>query len=145
MISLAVFIPISGWVRQTWHTFGVRLCRFGLYWRLCSVLALPQPEAVCHRAFCARHYGSDDGARRASAVLKNCDKRDLVSAIAWITTPGAHRTCSRFACRRFSRHLSFVALDIFSQHPDWATHFCSGNPIHLQIAGRQAAGETGCA
>ena len=120
MISLAVFIPVSGWGgRQIWHTFAVRLCHFGLYWCLLRpVLALPQPDAVCHRAFCAGHCGSDDGTRRASGRPEELRQARPGERHRVNDYVGAHRACSRFARQRFSHHLSLVALDILAQHPD---------------------------
>ncbi len=89
MISLAVFIPVSGWVADRCGTrpvFAYAVLGFIGASVLCSLChSLPQFAIV-------RFLQGVAGAMMVPvgrlAVLKNCDKHDLVNAIAWITTPG---------------------------------------------------------
>lgn len=89
MISLAVFIPVSGWVADRYGTrsvFAYAVLGFIGTSVLCSLCRGLMQFAV------VRFLQGVAGAMMVPvgrlAVLKNCDKGDLVNAIAWITTPG---------------------------------------------------------
>lgn len=89
MISLAVFIPVSGWIADRYGTrsvFAYAVLGFIGTSVLCSLC-----NSLTQFAF-VRFIQGMAGALMVPvgrlAVLKNCDKRDLVNAIAWITTPG---------------------------------------------------------
>ena len=89
MISLAVFIPVSGWVADRYGTRSV-FAHAVLGFIGTSVLC-----SLCHslaQFAIVRFLQGTAGAMMVPvgrlAVLKNCDKCDLVNAIAWITTPG---------------------------------------------------------
>ena len=89
MISLAVFIPVSGWIADRYGTrsvFAYAVLGFIGTSVLCSLC-----NSLTQFAF-VRFIQGMAGALMVPvgrlAVLKTCDKRDLVNAIAWITTPG---------------------------------------------------------
>ena len=89
IISLAVFIPVSGWAADRYGTrllFAYAVLGFIGASVLCSLCHSLTQFAIVR--FAQGIAGAMMVPVGRLAVLKNCDKRDLVNAIAWITTPG---------------------------------------------------------
>ncbi len=89
MVSLAVFIPVSGWAADRYGTrslFAYAVLGFIGASVLCSLCHSLTQFAIVR--FAQGIAGAMMVPVGRLAVLKNCDKRDLVNAIAWITTPG---------------------------------------------------------
>lgn len=89
MMAMAIFIPISGWMAER---FGVRLVFSGA---VMGFILFSMSCAFCHDVMMfalMRFLQGMSGAMMVPvgrlAVLECCGKKDLVSAIAWITTPG---------------------------------------------------------
>lgn len=89
MISMAVFIPASGWVAGRYGTrtvFASAVMGFIIASVLCSVSRGLTWFAIMR--FVQGMAGAMMVPVGRLAVLKTCEKKDLVNAIAWITTPG---------------------------------------------------------
>ena len=88
LLSLAVFIPASGWTADRFgarHGVLDRHRRFhGGLDRLRAVLL---GHRFCDRAHRAGHRRRDDDAGRAAVLLRSIDKSALVNAMAWVTVP----------------------------------------------------------
>ncbi|PZP40824.1 MAG: drug:proton antiporter [Pseudopedobacter saltans] len=89
LIMLAVFIPISGWVADKFGTrnvFGGAMIGFLVSSMLCGL------SQTLTQFVCARVLQGTAGAMMVPvgrlSVLKNTEKKDLVTAIAYITWPG---------------------------------------------------------
>lgn len=89
MLSLAVFIPISGWISKQYgikNIFTFSIVAFLITSVLCSFCTNLQQFASCR--FLQGAAGAMMVPVGRLAVLSTCGKKNLVNAIAWITTLG---------------------------------------------------------
>ena len=89
LLSLAVFIPASGWTADRFGArtvFRAAIAVFMLGSIGCALSRLARRfVAAPHRAGHGRR--DDDAGRRASILVRSVDKRELVDAMAWVTIP----------------------------------------------------------
>ena len=118
LLSLAVFIPLSGWMADR---FGARTVFRA------AIVVFTLGSAACGFAqglgdfVLFRVIQGMGGAMMVPVgrlvILRSIPKSELISALAWLTVPGADGPGDRPAARRLHRHLRLLALDLLDQHP----------------------------
>lgn len=89
MMAMAVFIPLSGWMAERFGTrviFSLAVIGFVCFSMLCAFCRDVVSFALMR--FLQGMTGAMMVPVGRLAVLGNCKKKELVSVIAWITTPG---------------------------------------------------------
>ena len=119
LLSLAVFIPASGW---TADRFGARMVfsiAIGVF--MVGSIGCALSQNVTHFVI-ARILQGMGGAMMTPVgrlvLLRSIDKSALVNAMAWVTVPALIGPGDRSAARRLHHHLFLLALDLPDQHPD---------------------------
>ena len=131
LLSLAVFIPASGWTADRFGArmvFAIAIAVFMVGSIGCALST--NITAFRDRTHPARHGRSDDDAGRAAGAAaldrqERARQRDDVGDGA-----GADRTGDRSAARRFHHHLFLLALDFSDQHPDRVARHLHGAEIY---------------
>jgi len=130
LLSLAVFIPASGW---TADRFGARWC-FPSHRRLHAGIDRLRAVDLGHRFRDRAHPAGprrrDDDTGRRLVLLRSIDKSALVNAMAWVTVPAADRSVIGPPLGGFITNLFLLALDFPDQHPDRACSHLHGDEIH---------------
>ena len=91
LLSLAVFLPVSGWTADRFgmerpHRLSRRHCR--VHGRVDRLRAVGLAHSVRHRPHGARHFGGAMMTPVGRLILvRSVDKRDLVNARVWVTLP----------------------------------------------------------
>ncbi len=106
LLTLAVFIPISGWVADRFGSgtvFAGAIALFTLSSLLCSL------SRTLTQFTLMRIVQGCGGAMMVPVgrliVLRNTSKDGLTQAIAYITRPGSHRARARPSTGRIHHHL----------------------------------------
>ena len=131
LLSLAVFIPASGW---TADRFGARMV-FSIADRrvhggLDRLRAVVLGHRFRDRAHPAGHRRRDDDAGRAAgaAALDRQERAGQCDGLGH--GAGAGRAGDRSAARRLHHHLFDLALDLPDQHSDRAARHLHGAALH---------------
>jgi MFS family permease len=88
LMSLAIFIPASGWVADRYGARRVFIVAIGVFTAASALCALAQslPQLVC-----ARVLQGIGGAMMTPVgriiVVRSRDKHELIDAMAWVTVP----------------------------------------------------------
>ena len=116
LLTLAVFIPISGWVADRFGSrsiFAAAIATFTLSSLLCGA------SHTLTEFTLMRILQGIGGAMMVPVgrliVLRTTPKDKLTEAIAYITWPGRNGPGRRAAAGRFHYHLCQLALDLFPQ------------------------------
>ncbi len=131
LLSLAVFIPASGW---TADRFGARMVfsiAIGVF--MLGSIGCALSTSVTRfrdRAHPAGPRRRDDDAGRAAgaAALDRQERAGQCDGVG--DGAGADRPGDRPAARRLHHHLFLLALDLPDQHPDRAARHLHGDEIH---------------
>ena len=131
LLSLAVFIPASGWTADRFGARMVFAIAIGVF-----MLGIDRLRAVAERhpfrdrAHPAGHGRRDDDAGRAAgaAALDRQERAGQCDGLG--DGAGADRAGDRPAARRLHHHLFLLALDLPDQHPDRAARHLHGAEIH---------------
>ena len=131
LLSLAVFIPASGWTADRFGArmvFRVAIAVFMVGSIGCALSHIPRPFR--DRAHPAGHRRRDDDPGRATgaAALDRQERAGERDGLGH--DPGADRPGDRPAARRLHHHLFFLALDLPDQHSDRPARHLSGAEIH---------------
>ena len=140
LLSLAVFIPISGWAADK---FGARTVFMGAIAvfsggsLLCS-LAHSLPEFVLYRI--VQGLG---GAMMVPVgrlvILRSVTKSEMISALAWLTIPALLGPVLGTAARRLHHDLPALALDLLHQPAHRRAGARADLEIHRQHQGARCA------
>ena len=88
LLSLAVFIPVSGWTADRFGARTVFRAAIAVFMLGSIGCALWLAHPIRRGAHRARHGRRDDDAGRARLILvRSIDKSALVNAMAWVTVP----------------------------------------------------------
>ena len=127
MLSLAVFIPISGWVADRYGTRRVFASAIGVF-TLGSLLC-GSPTNI-HFLVACRILQGCGGAMMVPVgrltLVRTFARSELVRAMSFVAIPGADRPAPRPAGRRPDRRLLPLAADLFRQPPDRDPRALSG-------------------
>lgn len=126
LLSLAIFLPASGW---TADRFGART----VFRAAIAVFVLGSIGCALSGSLTdfvvARIVQGMGGAMMTPVgrmvLVRTISKRELVGAMAWVTTPGAGA-----AGRRFHHNLRDVALDLHHQRTDRFARRRARDPLH---------------
>ena len=139
LLSLAVFIPASGWIADRYGTrtvFRAAIAVFTLGSILCG-----RADSLAFLVG-ARILQGIGGAMMVPVgrlvLLRTAAKTELVAAMAWLTVPALLGPGARAAGRRFHRHLFLLALDLRHQRADRHPRHRAGQPV-LRGRARAAA------
>ena len=144
LLSLAVFIPASGWIADRFgarNVFRAAIVVFTVGSILCGQST---SSVVPGRARILQGMG---GAMMVPVgrllLLRTAAKTELVAAMAWLTMPALLGPVRRPAGRRLHRHLFRLALDLLHQHPDRHPGLRRWSPCSSRMfANRRAAPST---
>ena len=107
LLSLAIFIPASGWTADRFGArtvFRAAIAVFMLGSIGCALSRLA--HAISSSPASSQGMGGAMMTPVGRLVLvRTLDKRELVDAMAWVTHAGADRTADRAAARRLHHHL----------------------------------------
>ena len=120
MLTLAVFIPASGWVADR---FGARtvFCSAIVVFTLGSILcgaSTSLPTLIAARVFQGLGGAMMVPVGRLVLLRSVPTRANLVNALAYLTVPALHRPGRRAAARRLHHHLFPLALDLLDQRAD---------------------------
>ena len=137
LLTLAVFIPASGWVADRFGTrivFRLAILIFAIGSALCG-FANSIGDAGGSQGF-SGNWRRDDGAGRASGDLKDHSTLRVGGSAGLVDHAGAAWTGDGSACRRFHHHLFPLALDLLDQFTDGGSRDDARHPLHPQCARR---------
>ena len=131
LLSLAVFLPVSGW---TADRFGARTVFRGAI----AVFMLGSIGCALSGSLTqfvlARMVEGMGGAMMTPVarliLVRSIDRSDLVNAMIWVTLPASDRAADRTTARRLHYDFHLVALDISDQHSDRRPRHRPGDPVH---------------
>ena len=136
-LSLAVFIPISGWMADRFGTRRVFASAIGLFTLgsfLCGIstnihvlVAVPHPAGLRRR---------HDGARRPPHLVRTFAKSELIRAMSFVAIPALIGPMLGPDRRRPDRRLPPLARHLLRQHPDRARRACTWSTCICRIIGR---------
>ena len=131
LLSLAVFIPISGWTADRFGTrtvFRAAIAVFVLGSIGCAAVAIG--HAICDRAHRSGHGRRDDDARRPPGAGPHHRSPRTGRCHGVGFDPGDGRPAARSAAWRLHHHLCVVALDLSDQCADRADRHLAGDALH---------------
>ena len=121
LLSLAVFIPISGWVADRWGARTVFAAAIGVF--TASSLLCGAAHSLGFLVF-ARMLQGVGGAMMVPVgrlvMLKTVPKAELMRAMSFLTAAGSVRFHPRRPRRRLHRDLLVLAMDLLHQPAGWA-------------------------
>ena len=131
LLSLAVFIPASGWIADRYGTRTVFRA---------AIAVFTVGSVLCGRAdtlgflVASRVLQGIGGAMMVPVgrlvLLRTAPRHELVAAMAWLTMPSLARPGAGAAGRRLHRHLFQLALDLRHQRADRHPWHRAGDPVH---------------
>ena len=138
LLSLAVFIPASGWTADRFGArtvFRAAIAVFMLGSIGCALSSsLTRLRDRAHRAGHGRR--DDDAGRTAGAgALDRQERAGQRHGLGHHA--GADRAGARAAARRLHHHLLDLALDLPDQHADRPARHRAGHPLHRPILQRE--------
>ena len=138
LLSLAVFMPVSGW---TADRFGARtVFRAAIAVFMLGSIGCALSGSLTQFVL-ARIVEGMGGAMMTPVarliLVRSVDKRELVNAMIWVTVAGADRAADRPAARRLHHHLHLLALDLPDQRADRHRRHRAGDDLHRGRAGRE--------
>ena len=144
LLSLAVFIPMSGW---TADRFGARtVFRAAIAVFVLGSIGCALSSSLWHFVI-ARIVQGIGGAMMTPVgrlvLVRTVDRRELVNAMAWVSIPAMIGPADRPAARRLHHHLRVVALDLPDQRADRARRHRAGDCATSRTsAPRRGSGST---
>ena len=139
LFSLAVFIPISGWVADR---FGAKHVFRG------AILVFLGGSILCGlsdslwQLVAARMLQGMGGAMMVPVgrlvLLRSVAKAEMVGAMAWLTVPALIGPVIGPAARRLHHDLFPLALDLLDQRADRDSGPGPGDPVHSRSARSRA-------
>ncbi len=133
LLSLAVFIPASGWMADRFgarHVFRIAIGVFMLGSILCGL------STSFFGLVGARILQGIGGAMMVPVgrlvLLRSVQKPELVRRDGLSHPAGADRAGDRAAGRRLHRDLCLLALDLLDQHPDRHPRHRAGDAVHRE-------------
>ena len=135
MLTLAVFIPASGWVADR---LGARtvFCSAIVVFTLGSVLC--GASATLGELIAARVFQGLGGAMMVPVgrlvLLRSVPKSEMVDSLAYLTVPALIGPVIGSAARRLHHHLFPLALDLLDQRADRPARRRADAALHRQCA-----------
>ena len=137
LVSLAIFIPASGWVADRFGArkiFRIAILVFTLGSILCG-MAATLPGFIA-----ARVIQGLGGAMMVPVgrlvLLRSVERTELVNALVLSDDPSAPRAGRRAAARRLHHDLFSLALDLLDQCADRRRRHCPRDPLRGRRRGR---------
>ena len=135
LLSLAVFVPISGWTADRFGARRVFTAAIVVFTTGLDRLRLRQFAVDAgRRAHRAGHRRRDDGAGRPADPAEELPENRSRAGDVLCQRAGADRPDHGAAARRAYRDLRLVALDLLHQHSDRRARGAARQPVHRQSA-----------
>ena len=139
LLSLAVFIPMSGW---TADRFGARtVFRAAIAVFVLGSIGCALSSSLAQFVL-ARIVQGMGGAMMTPVgrlvLVRTVDRRELVNAMAWVSIPAMIGPLLGPAARRLHHHLCVLALDLPDQRADRADRHRAGDALHREHPRRGA-------
>ncbi len=134
ILSLAVGIPVSGWMADRYGTRRVFSCAVAIF-TLASVLcglASTVPMLVAARVLQGMGAAMMMPVGRLT-IIRTFPKSELLAAMNFVIIPAPHRPPARAHHRRRHGALVFVARDLFCQRALWAGSTVVDLPTHARL------------
>ena len=140
LLSLAVFIPISGWVADRWGARTVFAAAIGVF--TASSLLCGAAHSLGFLVF-ARMLQGIGGAMMVPVgrlvMLKTVPKADLMRAMSFLTAPAVFGSILGAPRRRFHRHILLVEMDLLHQLAGRFAWLRPGPDADPECAGKERA------
>ena len=137
LLSLAIFIPASGWTADRFGARTVFRAAIGVF--VLGSIGCALSSSLTDFVI-ARIVQGMGGAMMTPVgrmvVVRTISKRELVGAMAWVTTPALIGPVLGTSSRRLHHDIRDLALDLSHQRSDRVARYSPRDAIHSRCSGR---------